>query len=349
MRTLILTGLAVALTGLTAAAQAPPAQPPVPCRDTADVQFVCGLQSPEDLVVLPGGQWVIGGAFSGSGGVYLIRTSDRTSAVAYPSTRANERLDAKTYPSCPGAPDAATKAKFQTHGLSLRAGSNSVHTLFVVLHGGRESIEVFEVDARPQTPVLTWIGCAVAPDPIGLNSVRWLPEGGFIATDFLARGGAPDAMQKMQAGEKNGALWEWHTASGWKKVPGTDAAGANGIEISEDGQTLYVAAWGSQSFFRMGRAQGARRDEIPLGFRVDNIRWARDGSLLAAGQDMGAQAATVVARIDPKTLGVREVLRRANTPAFSNGTVAVEIGDKYWVGTFRGDRVAIFPARPTPK
>jgi sugar lactone lactonase YvrE len=72
----------------------------------------------------------------------------------------------------------------------------------------------------------------------------------------------------MMTGEKNGELWEWHTASGWKKVPGSDAAGANGLEMSADGKTLYVAAWGSQSFFRLSRgAATPKRDEIPLGFR----------------------------------------------------------------------------------
>ena len=44
---------------------------------------------------------------------------------------------------CPGVPNAATKAKFQTHGLSLREGRNGVHTLYVVLHGGRESVGIY--------------------------------------------------------------------------------------------------------------------------------------------------------------------------------------------------------------
>ena len=70
-----------------------------------------------------------------------------------------------------------------------------------------------------------------------------------------------------------------------EEVPGSEAAGANGLEISNDGKWFYVAAWGSQSFFRLSRGETPpKRDEIPLGFRVDNIRWAADGSLLAAGQ-----------------------------------------------------------------
>lgn len=335
----LLTGVLVVLGAIGLSAQ-----PPADCGAVGDVQFVCGQQGPEDLVVVPGSQWVVASAYGGSGGVVLIRASDRASSVAYPGATPRERPDAKTYNTCPGPPDAAFKAKFLTHGLYLQAGANAVHKLFVVVHGGREAVEVFELDARPQTPTLTWIGCAVAPDPIGLNSVRGLPDGGFIASNFLPRG-AP--MNSIQNGEKNGELWEWHTASGWQKVPGSEASGANGIELSEDGRALYVAAWGSQSFFRLSRGQAApAREEVPLGFRVDNIRWARDGSILAAGQGGAApQFTTVVVKIDPKTLAVRRVLDRPSVGPFSAGTVAVEVGNQYWVGSFRGDRIAIFNAQ----
>jgi sugar lactone lactonase YvrE len=187
----------------------------------------------------------------------------------------------------------------------------------------------------------------VVPDPIGLNSVVALPEGGFIATDFLARGIDAAGRGRMLAGESNGALWEWHTATGWKMIPGSEAAGANGVEISRDGKWLYVAAWGSQSFFRMSRGQTpVKRDTIPLGFRVDNIRWAPDGSLFATGQGgaaPGIQTSNVV-KINPTTLKVQEIIRRPNSAEFGSGTVTVQVGKDLWVGSFRGDRIAIFPA-----
>jgi len=337
---IILTALVVA--GVNLGAQAPPAPAPPPCVASAgEVQFVCGQSAPEDLVVVPGGQWVVAGSFSGTGGINLIRVSDRTTVRGYPAASTKEALDAKTYKACPGAPE---KTKFTTHGLSLREARNGLHTLYVVGHGARESIEVFTLDTRSQTPTLTWIGCAVAPDPIGLNSVRWLDDGGFIATNFNPRG-AGAGFGGLQKGERNGELWEWHTASGWQKVPGSESSGANGIEISPDGRTLYVAAWGSQSFFRLSRGEKEpKRDEIQLGFRVDNVRWASDGSLLATGQaGQGAQSETVVVRIDPKTMKSGEVLRKAAIPGFSAGTVAVEVGKSLWVGSFTGDRIAIYP------
>jgi DNA-binding beta-propeller fold protein YncE len=294
-------------------------------------------------VLIPGTDWILASAFGGSGGVRMINVREKTSMVAYPSATSKERFDKKTYDTCPGPPSDADRAKFTTHGLALRSGGNTADVLYAVHHGQRESIEVFEVDKRAKPPALTWIGCAVAPDPIGLNSVIGLPDGGFIATNYLERGANANASRtKMMAGENNGELWEWHTGKGWVKVPGSDAAGPNGVEISKDGKWLYVAAWGSQSFFRLSRGQAdVKRDSIPLGFRVDNIRFAPDGSIYAAGQ--GQQTSNVV-KVDPNTLKVTELINQPNNPQFGSGTVAVQVGNELWVGSFRGDRIAIFPA-----
>jgi hypothetical protein len=88
------------------------------------------------------------------------------------------------------------------------------------------------------------------------------------------------------------------------------------------------------------------RDEIRLGFRVDNIRWARDGSLYAAGQTGSrdvTDTATVIVKINPDTLAVREIYRRADDAGFRFGTVAVELGNELWVGSYQGDRLAVIP------
>ena len=318
-------------------AQPPPAVPQPACAPGNAV--VCGQQGPEDLVSIGTG-WVAASAMAAPGGLRVVRTSDRAPFTVYPAASARTRHDRQTYPDCPGPPDAQS---FTTHGLYAEPGAGPTYRLFAVAHGARESIEVFELDTRGETPVATWLGCAVAPDPLGLNSVRGLPDGGFIASNFLPRGGLPEATQRMRDGERNGELWEWHTASRWQKVPGSEAAGANGLELSADGRTIYVAAWGTQSFFRLSRGTTTpKREEVPLGFRVDNIHWARDGSLLAVGQ--GQQAWKAV-KIDPNTLAVRAVLDQADTAEFNAGTALVEVGDVYWVGSFRGNRIVILPAR----
>jgi hypothetical protein len=349
MKLLTLAGLVVALAlPLRAAGQRGPGAA-AGCDPLGDVRFICNQVSPEDLAPVPGGEWLISSGMAANGAIRLINLRDQTTTVLFPTATPKERWNKKTYGACPGPIDPAEQAAFRAHGLYLRDGGNHPHTLFVVHHGNRESIEVFELDARAKPPALTWIGCAVAPDPIGLNSVVGLPDGGFITTNFTARNMDAAGRGRMMAGENNGELWEWHSDSHWKKVPGSEAAGPNGLEISKDGKTLYIGGWGSQSVIRLSRGQTpATRDSVNVGFRVDNIRWAPDGTLLAAGQGGAAPSATSnVAKVDPRTLKFEELVRYPNNPSFASATVAIQMGAELWVGSVRGDRIAIFPAKPS--
>jgi hypothetical protein len=334
----------LAVLGLAAPQGAAPAKT-TGCAPRENVQFVCGLSGPEDLVEVPGSNWIIAGGDAAPGAITLVNVRDRSVSPLYPSPNVKQRLDAATYDTCPGPIDPAEKDKFRSHGLALRAGRGSLYTLYVVHHGNRESIEVFEFDAKAAAPSLTWVGCAVAPDPIGLNSVVALPEDGFATTNFLPRGAGIDT---VRTGKRNGELWEWHTKTGWKIVPGSEASGANGIEISKDGKWFYMAGWGTQTFIRFSRgATPVKRDEVPVGFRLDNLRWGPDGSLIGAGQQVGPDGAAPVAsrviKIDPQTLKVMNVVNYPVNDAFDFATGAIQIGKQMWVGSVRGEKIAIFP------
>ena len=66
----------------------------------------------------------------------------------------------------------------------------------------------------------------------------------------------------------------------------------------------------------------------------------------AAGQTGSREVtdtSTVIVKINPDTLAVREVYRRRDDAAFRFGTVAVEIGNELWVGSYQGDRLAVIP------
>jgi hypothetical protein len=345
MKALIFLGL---LTVVALPQQNAPTRP-AGCDPVGNVQFICGAIGPEDLVTVPGGEWVIASGDAAGGAIQLVGVRDRTVTPLFPAATPKERLDKKTYDSCPGPIDPTEKDKFRAHGLALREGRGSLHTLYVVHHGNRESIEVFELDARGKQPALTWIGCAVAPDPIGLNSVVGLPDGGFATTNFLPRGAA-NGMARLLTGEVNGELWEWHTGKGWAKVPGSEASGANGIEISKDGKWFYMAAWGGQSFVRMSRGQTpVKRDDVPVGFRLDNVHWLPDGSLIGAGQEMAAgggfnNAVSHVIKINPTTMKVEELIRYPFNETFNFSTAAIQVGKEIWVGSVRGDRIGRFQA-----
>lgn len=326
------------------------------CDPVGSVQFVCGPVGPEDLVPVPGSDWIIASGRN----IYLVNTRDKSTTVLFPTEPPQQRQDTKTYSACPGLANPPEKGTFTAHGLNLRPGKNGQHTLYVVHHGDRESIEVFELDARGRTPTLTWIGCAIAPESVGENSVAVLPDGGFAVTNFQARGD-PNGRAKLLAGENTGNVWEWHPGAGWQVVPGSDMPGPNGIEASKDGKWLYIAGWANKTFVRLSRGQTpVKKNVIQTPFHVDNLRWQADGSLLAAGQGGSTEAvlrdclgpekkcsevSTNVAKIHPDTLKFQQIIHWPSNEVFRAGTSALQVGKEIWVGGVGGaERIARFPA-----
>ena len=299
------------------------------CDAVGEIRFICDVIGPEDLAVVPGSEWVIASGNQEGGRIQLVNVRDKTATALFPIAGHSERLDATTYPTCPG-PLNETDA-FRAHGLYLAPDSSAVHTLYVVHHGTRESIEIFEVDARATPPVLTWVGCAVAPDELGLNAVVALPEGGFAATS-----------------PRTGDVWEWHTGAGWTPIPGSEDTAPNGLEISQDGRWLYVAGWREEKLTRLSRGRTpVQKEVVEVGFRPDNVRMSADGSILfAAGHgNFGTPDETSnVATIDPLTLDVRRIFRHPFIEGFAASTTAIQIGSDIWLGTNRGEMIAYFPS-----
>jgi len=306
----------------------------LPCSPVGDIQFVCDLVSPEDLAVVPGSEWVIASGNRAGGRIHLIHVNDKTASVLFPGGDQIDRLDNDTYPSCPGPIDANEGDAFNAHGLYLKPGQGGVHTLYVVHHGNRESVEVFEVDGR-SIPTIVWVGCAIAPDGLGLNGVVALPEGGFAATS-----------------PRTGDVWEWHTGSGWMQIPGSQDTAPNGLEISADGESLYIAGWAEEKLTRLSRNKDPlEKQVVDLGFRPDNLRMSLDGSVIfAAGHGniknprAPLQETSNIAAINPHTLAVERIFQHPAMVGFVAATTAIQIGNEMWLGTHRGERVAYMPA-----
>ena len=309
------------------------------CEPDGDVRFVCGPVSPEDLLAVPRTPMVLVASMEDEGHLYLADSRDHTTAVLFPAAAARARHDTATYGACPGPPTPL----FRPHGLSLRQGDGDIHTLYVVGHGDRESVEVFWLDMGGTRPLITWIGCAVAPDGVGLNSVTALRGGGFAATNFA---------------QPEGEVWEWRPGLGWAEVPGSKTSGPNGLLVSDDGRWYYIGGWGTQSVIRLSRGRTpVEKSEMDVGFQVDNLRWAADGSILAAGQAAGSQGTVIdcvsdgacegltsrVARVNPDTLAAEEIVRYPSNEHVVLGTGAIEVGDEIWLGAVGGGtRIARF-------
>ena len=157
------------------------------CQSNTEVLFVCGVINPEDLYQIPETNWVIAtGRISDSAGpIYAVNIESHQVEEIYPHNAALPEFDQETYQQCPGP-----ILTFQPHGVTLRKGLNGEHTLYVVGHGSREAVEVFNLSVAGDVPVLSWTGCIPAPEGTRrINSITALAEGSLGATNFDTAGG----------------------------------------------------------------------------------------------------------------------------------------------------------------
>ena len=140
-------------------------------------------------------------------------------------------------------------------------------------------------------------------------------------------------------------MWEWQADSGWEVLPESEDTAPNGIEVSADGQTLYIAGWAEEKLTRLSRGvTPVEKDVIELGFRPDNLRMALDGSVIyAAGHtDRDGNSITLpreptletsnVAAIDPETLEFERIFVHPAMNGFVSSTTAIPIGGRAVVG-----------------
>jgi hypothetical protein len=323
-----------------AAPAAPAPAAPAPCTPLRGISFVCGLTNVEDMLPVDGGKAVLGSSYKeGSAGFYLIDTAARTAKTVALS------VSAKPDPiyGCPGAPDLA---KLSTHGLDLRPGPAGTATVYAVNHGGRESIEVFHLDSRKATA--EWIGCVVAPAGASANSVVGLRDGSIVFTKLLDTSNGT-GIQDVLAGKVTGVVYHWVPGKGISEVPGTQLSGDNGLVASPDGKTLYINAYGTREVWKISLSGKDKPVSAKVDFNPDNLRWAPDGSIFVTGQflhpdNLAGPNDWAVAKLDPQTMFVKEILSAPGMKEFDNATTAVVAGNLLWLGTFRGDRIAYMPA-----
>lgn len=313
-----------------------------------------GAHHAEDLVRIPSSSWLVASSMSvdrgrgaPGGGLYLIDTQKRT-AKAVDKAEALHGIQERAFRKCPGPPP---EDLFAAHGLAIQKTSSGSSRLLVVNHGGRESIEVFNIEMTSEVPRLHWAGCVIFPSNVSLNAVAPMHDGGFVASSMLDRND-PDRWLKLQTGGNTGALYRWQPGHAPAPIRGTEACGNNGIEVGRDG-SIYVAAWGGKAVlrFRMHAAYLAR-ERIPVSFLPDNLRWSPDGKLLIAGQrrDLATflevckpfpcRIPWVAAELDPQTMKITTLLESDGND-FSDATTALRVGSEIWLGSASEERLAI--------
>ena len=145
-------------------------------------------------------------------------------------------------------------------------------------------------------------------------------------------------------------------------LPLTRKAGGRWSALFTHGRFGACGGGGTQSLIRLARGQTPPEvSSVDVGHHIDNVRWAPDGSLLAAGHVGETQASimqclgqgrgcdsvrSMVTRVDPERLTAREIIRYPSNDLLILGTVAIEVGGEIWVGGIAGGtRIARFTLR----
>lgn len=193
-----------------------------------------------------------------------------------------------------------------------------------------------------------------------------LPEGGLMFTTLYDPGEMnwSGRMAKLGSAAPTGGVFEWHAGKGFSRLGIPSMSGPNGIAVSDDGSTVFLAGWGDRIVRRVNRAGKETTAPITLDFLPDNLHWAPDGALLASGQRetvQGLFACTfkkdrppycspqwAVARIDPTSLKVTANWQQDTGGAFGDSTAAIMVEGRLWIGSINGDRIGVaIPDGPT--
>jgi len=322
------------------------------CDRISGLTLLCGQQNPEDIVRIPGTRWLIASGFNDGAGFKLV---DTTAKSLHGVTIDTLHGESEAGTNCKGPPDLE---RLNIQGLSLRAASNHQHRLYAVNHGGREAIEVLQVDADPDVPRLIWKSCVAMPESLAANSVASYSDGTILATVLVHAG---DTYADFVEGRDTGGVYEWRPGGdGFELIPGTELPGNNGIETDRDDSGFYVVAFGTHAVLRFSRnePESAPRESVAPGFMPDNVHWDNE-RLIAAGMmydepacggvrrvidgvadPMRCHRGTVVAELDPESMAWRVIAYGPPDRKFNGASSARIVGNELWIGSYQSECLA---------
>jgi hypothetical protein len=333
---------------------------PATCQTGTKLAYICGVERPEDVVAIPGTHLIVASGFAPGAGLKLVDTDTHRASRWFTGAPGQIAHDRAAYPQCPGPVDPEL---FNARGLALRRVGEGHYSLHVVNHGGRESVEIFDILMGGATPKLVWRGCRVMPAGQVGNAVATFADGTLLVT-VLTRPGTTIA--DFVLGKATGAVWQWRPGdTRFTEVRGTGLPGNNGLEVDPDERHFYVVAfgWHAVLVFDRRRSRPIRTIVMP-DFMPDNIHWT-GGRLIAAGMRLDEPACGglrrvvdgeadkmlchrgyVVAAIEPARGTVSTLAYGEPEAAFSGVSAAAIIDDTLWLGSFQADRLAYRPLPP---
>jgi hypothetical protein len=240
---------------------------------------------------------------------------------------------------------------FSAHGLGARALADGTQRVAVVNHGGRESIELFDLVGRGREARLTWRGCVTLPPDLLGNDVALAPDGEIVVTNFVPRVSQPRLWLEIAAaalGFESGEVLAWRPQRGWRSIPGSRGAGPNGLILTRDGETVFFAENGRDRVVRLPRA-GGEPQHIDVGANVDNLSW--DGERILGVIHTGGVGAIFQACLMDWAIVEADAAARSARRIFAHdgatpcgATSALRLGDRIYVGSMSEDRIGVLRA-----
>lgn len=321
------------------------------CTPANGIDVYCGFENPEDLVLTPDRKQLIVSEM----GEFMVHPPSGLALLDLDSGKRVEiPINWQAQQENWGATDCQLPEPqlFSPHGIDLVQRGDGRHQLLAVNHGGRESVEMFELGQAENGWSLTWRGCAIPPDDPFINDVAGLNDGGFVVTHMWDKSMSfVEVVAKLLAGVKTGWVYEWQPETGFKVIPGSIQEMPNGIAVNADNSKIFVNIYMGNKTIRIDRATGEVDGEFAVQ-QPDNVTVAEDGSVWVASHrhDPINQTCTepgvcllpfAVVKADPDTLVAQTVFEHEGSP-MGYSTVALKVGSQIFMGSAHGDRIASF-------
>ena len=326
----------------------------ITCSEANNIQPYCGYQNPEDLVTTPDDKLILVSEM----GEFMLDTPGSLSLFDL-SSKQKQEIDISWQN--PGASwgdsscEAPSAELFSPHGIDLMTRNDGKYQLLVVNHGGRESVEFFQLAQTSGQWSLNWKGCALPPEDPFINDVAGLQDGGFLVTHMWNKHIPFEEIATMLVeGVSTGWVWEWNQDSGFTKLAGSTQQMPNGIAVSKDNKKVFINIYMGNKTIKLDRESGQIEGEFHVR-QPDNISIDKNGNLWVASHQHDPINETcnevkegpcllpfVIVKADSETMEAKEVLSQEGLP-MGYATVAIPVGDRLYMGSAHGDRIISAP------
>ncbi|MBL6688162.1 MAG: SMP-30/gluconolactonase/LRE family protein [Pseudomonadales bacterium] len=323
------------------------------CSTAQAISTYCGFTNPEDIVPLPDGEHLLISEM----GEFMLDTPGQL--VTFHTKKALiEPLLVNYDPSeeswgvqgCQPPDDAL----FSPHGIDIVTDNEGRHRLFVVNHGGREAVEMFELVQQQDRWLAQWRGCAIPPGEPFINDVSGFRNGDFLVTHMWDKQSSIAMITlKLTTGVATGWVWRYTQGEGFYKLGESTELMPNGIALSADESTAYVNIYMGNKTLAIDLATERKIGEFSVR-QPDNITRDDEGWLWVASHQQNPLTETCegveeaacllpfqILRVNPENLATEVILDHKGEP-MGYTTVATRVGDTLYMGSAHGDRIATF-------